>query len=101
MEPFHEQETQDPAPPGANAIADVENIREAAPKSPAIDLSKMSEMIKTEYGEDSEVYQASKTYCELMPLYTAGVKQTLTDLRSLVLELNSKHGKENEFDTGA
>ena len=61
MEPFHEQETQDPAPPGANAIADVENIREAAPKSPAIDLSKMSEMIKTElYGE--EVYQAFKTY---------------------------------------
>jgi hypothetical protein len=63
----------------------------------------MSEMIKTEllseYGE--EVYHAFKTYSELMPLYIEGVKQTLTDLRSLVLELNSKHGKENEFDTGA
>jgi hypothetical protein len=59
MEPFHEQGTQDPAPPGAKAIADVETPREAAPKSLAIDLSKMLEMIKTTDGE--EVYQAFKT----------------------------------------
>jgi len=54
----------------------------------------MFETIKTENGE--EVYQALNTYRELMPRYMEEMMPAITNLQTLLLELNSKHSKKND-----